>query len=154
MRRGPLIVRPIEAGDFEAWTPLWDGYNAFYGRSGETALPAAITKLTWARLLDVAEPVHGLVAEHDGALVGLVHYIFHRTTTMEGPICYLNDLFTRPQARGAGVGKALIEAVYDRARAAGSSRVYWQTHETNLSAMRLYDQVASKSGFIVYRQDL
>jgi len=154
VRRGPLIVRPIEAGDFEAWTPLWDGYNAFYGRSGETALPAAITKLTWARLLDVAEPVHGLVAEHDGALVGLVHYIFHRTTTMEGPICYLNDLFTRPQARGAGVGKALIEAVYDRARAAGSSRVYWQTHETNLSAMRLYDQVASKSGFIVYRQDL
>lgn len=149
-----MIVRPIEAGDFEAWTPLWDGYNAFYGRSGETALPAAITKLTWARLLDVAEPVHGLVAEHDGALVGLVHYIFHRTTTMEGPICYLNDLFTRPQARGAGVGKALIEAVYDRARAAGSSRVYWQTHETNLSAMRLYDQVASKSGFIVYRQDL
>ncbi len=152
--RGALSIRPVKPGDFEAWLPLWEGYNTFYGRSGETALPEAITKLTWDRFFDRAEPVRALVAERDGSLIGLVHYIFHRATTMEGPICYLNDLFTSPQARGGGVGKALIEAVYGRAREAGSARVYWQTHETNATAMRLYDQVAAKSGFIVYRRDV
>ena len=149
-----VSVRPLEPGDYDAWRPLWDGYNSFYGRSGETALPEAITRLLWARLFDPAEPVHALVAELDGRLVGLVHYLFHRATTMDGPICYLNDLFTSTEARGAGVGKALIEAVYEAARAAGSTRVYWQTHETNRTAMRLYDQVAAKSGFIVYRKEL
>jgi GNAT superfamily N-acetyltransferase len=98
--------------------------------------------------------VHALVAERDGRVIGLVHYLFHRATTMDGPICYLNDLFTAAEARGAGVGKALIEAVYDAARAAGATRVYWQTHETNQTAMRLYDQVAAKSGFLVYRKEL
>jgi GNAT superfamily N-acetyltransferase len=149
-----LSVRPLEAGDHDAWRPLWDGYNAFYGRSGETALPEAITRLLWERLFDPDEPVHALVAERDGRVVGLVHYLFHRATTMDGPICYLNDLFTSAEARGGGVGRALIEAVYAAARAAGSTRVYWQTHETNLTAMRLYDQVAGKSGFIVYRKEL
>jgi len=149
-----LIVRPLARGDHDAWRPLWDGYNSFYGRSGETALPEAVTALLWDRLFDPAEPVHALVAERDGRVVGLVHYLYHRATTMDGPICYLNDLFTSAEARGAGVGKALIEAVYAAARAAGSSRVYWQTHETNTTAMRLYDQVAAKSGFLVYRKEL
>jgi len=149
-----LIVRPLARGDHDAWRPLWDGYNSFYGRSGETALPEAVTALLWDRLFDPAEPVHALVAERDGRVVGLVHYLYHRATTMDGPICYLNDLFTSAEARGAGVGKALIEAVYAAARAAGSSRVYWQTHETNTTAMRLYDQVAPKSGFLVYRKEL
>jgi GNAT superfamily N-acetyltransferase len=153
MRRS-VSVRPLEAGDHDAWRRLWDGYNAFYGRSGETALPDAITQILWARLFDPEEPVHALAAELDGRVVGLVHYLFHRATTMDGPICYLNDLFTSPEARGAGVGRALIEAVYAAARAAGSTRVYWQTHETNRAAMRLYDQVADKSGFIVYRKEL
>lgn len=147
-------VRPLAAGDYDAWRPLWDGYNAFYGRAGETALPEAITDLLWARLFDPAEPVHALVAEADGRVVGLVQYLFHRATTMDAPICYLNDLFTSAEARGAGVGRALIEAVYAAARAAGSTRVYWQTHETNQTAMRLYDQVAAKSGFLVYRKEL
>ena len=151
---GDLIVRPLARGDHDAWRPLWDGYNSFYGRSGETALPEAVTALLWDRLFDPAEPVHALVAERDGRVVGLVHYLYHRATTMDGPICYLNDLFTSAEARGAGVGKALIEAVYAAARAAGSSRVYWQTHETNTTAMRLYDQVAAKSGFLVYRKEL
>jgi GNAT superfamily N-acetyltransferase len=151
---GELAVRPIRQGDFDAWAPLWGGYNAFYGRSGPTALPDEITRATWARFFDEAEPVHALVAERDGRLIGLVHYIFHRSTTMISPICYLQDLFTDADARGGGVGRALIEAVYARARAAGSSRVYWQTHETNLTAMRLYDQVADKSGFLVYRKEV
>ena len=151
---GELTVREIAREDFDAWLPLWDGYNTFYGRSGATALDPAITAVTWDRFFDPAEPVHALVAERNGVLIGLVHYLFHRTTIMIAPTCYLNDLFTASEARGAGVGKALIEAVYARARAAGSPRVYWSTHETNATAQRLYDHVAQKSGFIIYRQEL
>ena len=149
-----LTVRPIARTDQAAWRPLWDGYNAFYGREGATALPEEITAVTWDRFFDPAEPVHALVAERDGRIVGIVHYLFHRTTTALAPTCYLNDLFTDLDARGGGIGRALFEAVYDAARAAGSQRVYWQTHETNTVAMRLYDQVAVKSGFLVYRQEL
>ncbi len=146
------IIRSIAPTDQAAWRPLWDGYNAFYGRLGPTALAEEITDATWARFFNAAEPVHALVAERDGALIGLVHYLFHRSTTALELTCYLQDLFTTSAARGGGVGKALIEAVYARAHAAGSKRVYWQTHETNLAAMRLYDHVAEKSGFLVYRQ--
>lgn len=147
-----IVVRPVTRQDFEAWLPLWVGYNAFYGRSGATALPEAVTRMTWSRFFDAYEPVHALVAESDGRLVGLVHYLFHRSTTAIEPNCYLQDLFTAQEVRGKGVGKALIEAVYERAREAGLSRVYWQTHETNQTAMRLYDQVAERSGFVVYRR--
>lgn len=149
-----LVVRDITADDFEAWKPLWAGYNAFYGRSGETALPEAITLSTWARFFDPGEPVHALVAERDGQLLGLTHYLYHRSTTSIGNSCYLQDLYTVEAARGMGVGRALIEAVYERARLAGSSRVYWQTHESNTVAMQLYDKVAEKSGFVVYRKPL
>lgn len=150
----PVHVRPVAESDFAAWSPLWDGYNAFYGRSGPTALPERITQATWSRFFDAYEPVHALVAERDGRLLGLVHYLYHRSTTLFGPICYLQDLYTAADARGQGVGRALIEAVYERARQAGSQRVYWQTHETNTTAMRLYDSVADKSGFVVYRKPL
>lgn len=149
-----VSVRAVGPSDLESWLPLWDGYNAFYGRTGATALAAEITAATWKRFFDPAEPVHGLVAELDGAVVGLCHYIFHRSTTALPPICYLQDLFTLPQVRGRGVGRALIEAVYERARQAGALRVYWQTHESNLVAQRLYDAVAERSGFIVYRKDV
>ncbi|WP_448951084.1 N-acetyltransferase family protein [Labrys neptuniae] len=147
-----LSIRPITRHDFEQWLPLWDGYNSFYGRSGPTALPAEITRMTWSRFFDAYEPVHALVAEHEGQLIGLTHYLFHRSTTAIEPSCYLQDLFTTEAARGNGVGRALIEAVYAEAAAAGASRVYWQTHETNLTAMKLYDGVAEKSGFVVYRK--
>lgn len=147
-----LLVRPIAETDYAAWRPLWDGYNAFYGRSGPTALPEAVTAATWARFFDASEPVHALVAEQDGAMLGLTHYLFHRSTTMIPLTCYLQDLFTVEAARGRGVGRALIEAVFERAKAAGSDRIYWQTHETNHTAMQLYDKVAEKSGFLVYRK--
>ena len=145
-----VAVRPIARIDHAAWLPLWEGYNRFYER---TAAPE-VTAMTWSRFFDAYEPVHALVAEADGAIVGIVHYIFHRNTSMIGPTCYLQDLFTAPAARGQGVGRALIEAVYDAARAAGAGRVYWMTHETNRTAMRLYDQVAERPGFLQYRRNL
>lgn len=149
-----LTVRPVVPQDFEAWLPLWDGYNRFYGRHGKTALSSEITRATWLRFFDGYEPMHALVAERDGRLLGLVHYLFHRSTTMLGPVCYLQDLFTLESERGKGVGRALILAVYDAAKAGGSARVYWHTHETNHTAMRLYDSVAEKPGFVMYRKDL
>ena len=145
-------IRPIADTDYDAWRPLWDGYNAFYGRSGPTALPEEVTAATWDRFFDASEPMHALVADRDGVMLGLTHYLFHRSTTMIGLNCYLQDLFTVEVARGQGVGRALIEAVFERANAAGSDRIYWQTHETNHTAMRLYDKVAEKSGFLVYRK--
>ncbi len=149
-----LTIRAITRQDYDRWLPLWDGYNAFYGRNGPTALPADVTASTWSRFFDAYEPVHALVAESGGTLLGLAHYLFHRTTTAIAPLCYLNDLFTADAARGKGVGRALIEAVYDEARRAGSPRVYWQTHETNTVAQALYDKVAERSGFIVYRKTM
>jgi GNAT superfamily N-acetyltransferase len=147
-----LTIRPVVPADFHQWLPLWDGYNAFYGRSGSTALDPTITNTTWARFFDGYEPVHALVAEAEGRLVGLVHYLFHRSTTAIGPVCYLQDLFADPEASGQGIGRALINAVYEKAVAAGCGRVYWQTQETNLTARTLYDKIAERSGFIVYRR--
>jgi GNAT superfamily N-acetyltransferase len=148
------IIRPIRREDHAAWLPLWEGYNAFYGRSGPTALDPAITAMTWSRFFDPYEPVHALVAEQDGALLGLTHYLYHRSTTALGPNCYLQDLFTTPEARGQGVGRALIEGVVERAREAGAARVYWQTHETNAAGRLLYDKVAQHLGFLVYTRAL
>ncbi|MBI5262359.1 MAG: GNAT family N-acetyltransferase [Bradyrhizobium sp.] len=147
-----LAIRPVTRQDYDQWLPLWDGYNAFYGRSGPTALAPEITHTTWMRFFDAYEPMHALVAESNGRLLGLTHYLYHRSTTAIEPSCYLQDLFTDEAARGTGVGSALINAVYDAAKRAGSPRVYWLTHETNLTAQRLYDQVAERSGFIVYRK--
>jgi GNAT superfamily N-acetyltransferase len=149
-----MIIREVTTTDFNQWLPLWEGYNAFYKRVGPSAIPAEVTRMTWTRFFDYYEPVNALVAERCGQLLGLAHYVFHRHTAMLGPICYLQDLFTNEQARGQGVGRALINAVYDRAREAGSTRVYWQTHETNVVAQRLYDGVAERSGFIVYRKNI
>jgi GNAT superfamily N-acetyltransferase len=149
-----ITVRPLTPQDYDQWLPLWDGYNAFYGRSGTTALAPEITAMTWARFFDAYEPVHALVADSNGQLLGLTHYLFHRSTTAIEPVCYLQDLFTSEAARGKGVGRALITAVYQRAKLAGTPRVYWQTHETNLTARRLYDTVAEHPGFIVYRKPL
>jgi GNAT superfamily N-acetyltransferase len=110
--------------------------------------------MTWERFFDGYEPVYALVAQSDEQLLGLAHYLFHRSTTSIEPTCYLQDLFTSEAARGTGIGRALINAVYERAKLARSSRVYWQTHETNLTAMQLYDKMAERSGFVVYRKQL
>ena len=153
MTPSDITIRPIQPADRAAWEPLWAGYNAFYDRAGATALAPEITQTLWERLFDPAEPVFALVAEHDGALAGLVHYLFHRSTSRIEPVCYLQDLFTSPALRGRGVGRALIEGVYARAGDAGAKRVYWQTRESNTAGRLLYDKVARHLGFIVYSHD-
>jgi GNAT superfamily N-acetyltransferase len=146
-----IVIATLKREDFPAWKELWDGYNAFYGRSGPTALDPAITQMTWSRFFDEYEPLHAIIARVSGRICGLAHYLYHRSTIQLAPTCYLQDLFTSEAARGQGVGRALIHAVYEQANAAGSPRVYWQTHESNIAAMKLYDQVAERSGFLVYR---
>jgi GNAT superfamily N-acetyltransferase len=143
-------IRPLRPDERAAWEPLWQGYLAFYGAS----VPPETTATTWSRLHDPAESMHGLGAFSGSDLLGIVHYIFHRSTWTTGDYCYLQDLFTAEPARGKGAGRALIEAVCDRAREAGASRVYWLTHETNAPARALYDRVADRSGFIQYRRVL
>ena len=149
-----ISVRPLLRSDYPDWTSLWDGYNAFYGRAGPTALPESITESTWERFFSASEPVHALVAEEDRRVVGIAHYLFHRSTTRLNDVCYMQDLFTAADRRGLGVGRQLILAVYEAARAAGSSRVYWQTHVTNEAGRALYDKVARHHGFIVYSHDV
>lgn len=145
------MIRALEARDEAAWRALFAGYNAFYGRP---AFPDEITAVTWQRLLDPDERMHALVAEHDGSVVGIAHFLFHRSTTAIADVCYLQDLFVADAVRGRGHARALIEATRDRARLAGASRLYWQTHESNAAARRLYDSLAEHAGFIVYRAAL
>jgi len=147
---GTVSIRSVVDADFDRWLPLWEGYNRFYGRSGPTALPEYITRTTWSRFLDDDEPVHALVAESQGSLLGLAHFLFHRSTTRVEPTCYLQDLYVDAAARGLGVGAALIDAAHGHACSAGVARLYWQTHETNAAARALYDKVAERTGFIVY----
>jgi GNAT superfamily N-acetyltransferase len=143
-----ITVRPVRPDERAAWEPLWQGYLAFY----KTAVKPEVTERTWARLHDPDEPMHVLGAFLGDRLVGIVHYIFHRSTWTIGNYCYLQDLFTAGEARGKGAGRALIEAVYERAKEAGASRVYWLTHETNETARALYDKLADRPGFIQYRK--
>jgi GNAT superfamily N-acetyltransferase len=149
-----LTIRKPYQEDFEQWLALWDGYNEFYGRSGDKRLDPLISRTTWTRFFDVYEPVHALVAEGDGRLIGLSHYLYHRSTITVEPSCYLQDLFVSPECRGNGVARKLIESVYSIAKTNGCSRVYWQTHETNHTAMQLYGKLAERSGFLVYRKML
>ena len=148
-----LTVRPPQESDFEAWLPLWDGYNAFYGREGPNALDPEITKTTWARFFNPNEPMFALVAEAQGKLLGLTHFLHHRSTTRIELTCYLQDLFTDTEARGQGIGRSLIESVYAASKSVGIKRVYWQTHHANVTGRSLYDKVAKHSGFIVYAHD-
>ena len=146
-----MTIRAITADDRAAWTPVWTGYLTFY----ETVLPERVYDETWRRLLDPNEPVWGAFALGDaGTPVGLVHWLFHRTFWSIEDSCYLQDLYVSPEVRGGGHGRALIDHVADKARAAGASRLYWNTHETNATARKLYDAVAVRSGFIQSRKAL
>jgi GNAT superfamily N-acetyltransferase len=148
MTQADIAIRPIGLDERADWEPLWKGYQAFY----KVVISDETTAVTWARLHDPAEPMGVLGAYVDGKLRGIVHYLFHRSCWSIGNYCYLQDLFVAEDARNHGLGRALIEAVEERARAAGASRVHWLTHETNADARALYDKLAERPGFIQYRK--
>src|SRR5450432_3319431 len=147
-RAAGFLIRPVGKGERAACEPLWKGYQAFY----EVALSEEATDKAWERLHNPAEPMFILGAYVEGKLTGIVHYLFHRSMWTVGNYCYLQDLFVTCEARGLGLGRALIEAVYEEANNVGASRVYWLTQESNISARALYDKVAERSGFIQYRK--
>lgn len=142
-----LTIRPLSATDEAAWRRLWAGYLAFY----DTTLPETVYATTFARLLDPARPQQNArVAEQGGQLVGLVHYIFHAHNWRVEDVCYLQDLYVDPAARGTGAGRALIQAVYAAADANGTPAVYWLTQHFNTTARQLYDRVATLTPFVKY----
>ena len=145
----PLDVRPLRAQDRSEWAEMWHGYLAFY----KTSVPDEVYDTTFARLLgDDPNDFHGLVAEQEGRLVGLTHYLFHRHAWKVENVCYLQDLYARPETRGTGVGRALIEAVYAIADANGTPSVYWLTQDFNTTARLLYDRIGVQTPFIRYQR--
>jgi GNAT superfamily N-acetyltransferase len=146
----PVRIKAPDNDDFDIWLPLWKGYQRFY----KVDIPESVTLGTWARLLDPAEPMYAALAFVGEQAVGLAHSIYHRSTWIPGDDCYLQDLFVAQDARGGGIGRALIEHVYEDARRRGATRVHWLTHESNHNAMQLYDRLANRSGFIQYRKPL
>ncbi|WP_428924655.1 N-acetyltransferase family protein [Marinibacterium sp. SX1] len=144
-----LIIRPLRPDDRPAWTALWTAYLEFY----DSTVPAEVYDSTFARLMDDApyDP-NGLIALLDDRPVGLVHYFYHRHCWKVENVCYLQDLYADPSVRGSGVGRALIEAVYAAADAAGAPSVYWMTQDFNETARRLYDRIGTVTPFIKYQR--
>ena len=141
-----IEIREVRASDYDEWRRLWTGYLAYY----ETELPDEIKKLSFAKLLSNASSCFGFLAVDGDHPVGLVHYIFHEHMWRPEGSCYLQDLYSDPQVRGTGVGRALIEAVYSAADAKGVPRVYWLTQDFNTTARKLYDRIGKLSPFIKY----
>lgn len=146
-----LEIRPLRRDDETEWRRLWTDYLTFY----EASLAEEVYVSTFERLLSGSDgEFRGLLALVDGRPVGLTHYLFHRSNWFIGNVCYLQDLYADPEVRGRGIGRALIEAVYDKARQQGAGKVYWMTQEFNHTARALYDRIATKSPFIVYQKPL
>jgi GNAT superfamily N-acetyltransferase len=143
-----VAVRPLAAGDEPRWRGLWAAYLAFYG----VERPDEVFAETFRRLLDAAEPMHGLVATRDGAVVGIANLIVHRHGWSVADVLYLQDLFVDPEARGTGAGRALIEAAYALADREGLASVYWMTQEFNYTGRMLYDRVGVRTPFIKYQR--
>jgi GNAT superfamily N-acetyltransferase len=144
-----MKIRPMNATDRAAWEPLWQGYLTFYNASVDTST----SDQTFDRLTGGTEPMGAFLAiAPSGHAVGIVHWILHRSCWTKGDYCYLQDLFVSPELRSQGIGRKLIQAVYDHAKKEGASRVWWLTHETNTDAMKLYEKVADRSGFLQYRK--
>lgn len=145
----PVIIRPVEPADKPAWAALWKGYLEYY----ETTVPQEVYDTTFERLCSLDHPdQQGLLAVQGDTPVGLVHYIFHPHNWRLEKVCYLQDLYTDPSTRGTGVGRRLIEAVYDAADAAGCPSVYWLTQDFNTTARRLYDRIGVLTPFIKYNR--
>ena len=140
-----MEIGRLEPQDRARWTELWRAYLDFYA----TELPDAVYERTWERIQDGTE-MHGLAARVDGRMVGITHFLFHPSAWTIAPVCYLQDLFVDPGARGHGVGRALIQAVAGHARERSSPRLYWMTQDHNAPARLLYDTLAKHNGFIRY----
>lgn len=145
-----IEIRRVTADDHAAWLPLWQAYLLFYN----TELADAITQSTWQRFLDPSEPTHAALAWDGDKAVGMVHFIYHRSNWSIENSCYLQDLLVVPQMRGTGVGRQLIEFVYETARKDGCAKVHWLTHESNATAIQLYERIAERPGFIQFRKGL
>lgn len=145
-----LDIRPIAHPDHAVWLPLWQAYQRFY----KADIPGDVSAVTWQRMLDPAIPVNAAIAWQGDQPVALVHWIFHYSTWSSGCSCYLQDLYVDERQRGAGIGRQMIEFVNAQAKAAGCAKVHWLTHETNTTAIGLYERVAERPGFIQFRQTL
>lgn len=143
-------IRPVTAEDHDAWRPLWKAYLTFY----KTELADAVSQSTWQRFLDSNEPTNAALAWQDGKAIGMVHFIYHRSNWSISNACYLQDLLVTPDQRGTGVGRKLIEYVYATARKDGADKVHWLTHETNATAIQLYERIAERPGYIQFRKPL
>lgn len=143
------IIRPLQTQDRSAWGTLWAAYLKFYG----TERAAEIHDLYFGRLLGQdPRDYNAMVAELNGTLIGLTHFLFHRHGWLAEDVCYLQDLFVAPEARGTGAGRALIEAVYAAADSAGAPRVYWLTQDFNREARQLYDRIGRVTPFVKYER--
>lgn len=145
-----IQIRPVTEQDHAAWWPLWQAYLQFYN----TQLPDTVSASTWQRLLDPSEPTHAALAWRGDNAVGMVHYIYHRSNWSIANACYLQDLIVTQQERGTGIGRLLIEHVYATAKADGCDKVHWLTHETNATAIQLYERIAERPGLIQFRKAL
>ncbi|WP_028620409.1 GNAT family N-acetyltransferase [Pseudomonas sp. Ant30-3] len=145
-----IDIRQVSGDDYAAWLPLWQTYLRFYN----TELPEAVTQSTWQRMLDLNESTHAALAWAGDEAVGMVHFIYHRSNWSIENSCYLQDLLVMPETRGTGVGRQLIEFVYATAKADGCCKVHWLTHETNATAIQLYERIAERPGFIQFRKGL
>ncbi|EMH4164907.1 GNAT family N-acetyltransferase [Pluralibacter gergoviae] len=150
MNGNSVTIAPAQEKDYDEWHSLWLKYQEFYN----VEIPDAVTKMTWQRFFNQAEPMFCAVAKSNGKLIGLVHYTFHRSTWAENNYCYLEDLYVCENTRGQHVGKQLIEYVKGETSKNNASRLYWHTHEENHRAQRLYDWVAKKTGMIKYQMPM
>jgi ribosomal protein S18 acetylase RimI-like enzyme len=139
-------VRPVEPRDQARWRELWDGYTRFYEREPSEEL----ARYTWARLTDPGSPVHAIVAERSGRVIGIANYVIHENVSALTPTCYMQDLYVDPADRGGGVGQALIDWLVAEMGARGWSSLYWHTRENNYRARGLYDRYTPHSGFVRY----
>ncbi|SMS12960.1 GNAT family acetyltransferase [Pseudomonas viridiflava] len=145
-----IQIRPVTADDHHEWLPLWQAYLRFY----KTELAEGVSDVTWQRLLDPQEPTHSALAWVDGKAVGMVNFIYHRSNWSIRNACYLQDLIVAPEQRGTGIGRQLIEHVYVTAKADDCDKVHWLTHETNATAIQLYERIADRAGYIQFRKAL
>ena len=142
-----LTIRAIEEKDKNQWLKLWAGYLEFY----KSTISPEQTELTWKRLINNELKMFGFVAESEEGIIGFTHCLFRPSTWTETDYCYLEDLFVNPNIRGKGVGRSLMDKVFELAKEKKSKRVYWTTQEFNKTARVLYDSITPVSEFVQYR---